>query len=114
VVFLHRIVEGGTDKSYGIHVARLAGLPKGVVARAKEILAGLEACTLDESDRPRFLQYAPDPRTSTQPRQLSLFAPPEHPAVVALRALDPEQLTPMQALVKLQELEDLARKAGPG
>ncbi len=113
VVFLHRIVEGGTDKSYGIHVARLAGLPREVVARARVILRGLETCTLDETDRPRFLPHAPDPRTSAQPKQLSLFAPPTDPVVEALRALDVNALTPLQALVTLQELADRARSASP-
>ena len=54
IIFLHRIVEGGTDKSYGIHVARLAGVPREVIERAKTILANLENASLDAEDKPRF------------------------------------------------------------
>jgi DNA mismatch repair protein MutS len=73
VVFLHKIVEGGTDKSYGIHVARLAGVPKEVLERAKEILANLEESELTpegtvrqssrrQEDRDKLKQLAPPPQ----------------------------------------------------
>ena len=58
IIFLRRIVEGGTDKSYGIHVARLAGVPDEVVERAKTILANLENAALDERDRPKIAAEA--------------------------------------------------------
>jgi DNA mismatch repair protein MutS len=107
IVFLHKIVDGGADKSYGIHVARLAGVPKGVVERAKVILANLESMALDPSDQPSF---APPRKTSSEPevRQLTLFTARPSALIHALEKLDPETLTPLEALLKLKELKDLA------
>ncbi|HEX3605505.1 MAG TPA: DNA mismatch repair protein MutS [Candidatus Dormibacteraeota bacterium] len=86
VTFLHRIVEGGADRSYGIHVARLAGVPGGVVARARELLAEME------SARPLGPRSAPS-------AQLSLPLPvPTHPVVEELGRLDLDGLTPLAAL----------------
>ncbi|HEY2705832.1 MAG TPA: DNA mismatch repair protein MutS [Candidatus Dormibacteraeota bacterium] len=91
VTFLHRIVEGGADRSYGIHVARLAGIPAGVVARARELLAELE------SARPLGPRTAPS-------AQLSLPLPAAtHPVVEELGRLDLDGLTPLAALNKLAE-----------
>lgn len=99
VVFLHKIVPGAADKSYGIHVAQLAGLPKPVIHRAEEILAELEA----QGNRPAgLLDEEP-----LQPIQLSLFGGPD-PAVEALKALDINVLSPLEALNKLYELQKLA------
>jgi Mismatch repair ATPase (MutS family) len=66
-------VEGGTDKSYGIHVARLAGIPKEIIQRARMILNNLEAATLDVNGKPKFapLKAAQEKK---QPKQLKLFA----------------------------------------
>jgi DNA mismatch repair protein MutS len=89
VVFLHKILEGGTDKSYGLHVARLAGVPKGVIERAKSILAALEEAALDETDRPRVARKARG--RPGEPTQLSLFAGPradEGGAEAATRVAD--------------------------
>ena len=112
VVFLHKIVPGAADKSYGIHVARLAGVPRSVNERAKQILAQLEEEHLDR-ERP-----AQDRRQRQKIRrgdlQLTLFAPPEHPVVDQLRQLDLERLTPLEALQRLAELQSQARAgAGP-
>ncbi len=109
IVFLHKIIEGMTDKSYGIHVARLAGIPREVVERAKVILAGLEALTLDEQDRPKFAARKPAPG---EMQQLSLFAAASKsdPLREALAAVDVNQLTPLIALQKLAELAEQARK----
>jgi DNA mismatch repair protein MutS len=109
IVFLHKIVEGGADKSYGIHVARLAGVPREVVDRAKEILANLEANALDPSDRPSF---APSKvrRKDAEPVQLTLFSARPSGLIQALGKLDPDTLTPLEALLKLKELKDLAEK----
>ncbi len=93
VVFLHKIVEGGADRSYGIHVAQLAGLPKPVVHRAEEILQQLE-----QGDP----AHAPAPASGVQ--QLSLFAP-DSPALEELRSLDVDALSPLEALTKLYELK---------
>jgi DNA mismatch repair protein MutS len=93
IVFLHRVEPGGTDRSYGIQVARLAGLPDEVVGRARTLLRELE-------------QQAPSPSppAALAGRQLALFPPTAHPVLDALRALDPDTLTPLQALTALHEL----------
>ncbi len=101
VVFLHKIVPGAADRSYGVHVAQLAGLPKPVVARAQEILADLEA------------SGAAGPRRSSIDRltvyQLPLFSA-EDPVIAELRALDVNALSPLAALNKLYELQQRARE----
>jgi DNA mismatch repair protein MutS len=106
IIFLHKIVAGRSDRSYGIHVAQLAGLPPAIVRRAAEILASLERDELARGGRPS-LTGAP----AASQRQLGLFqAPPEpDPIVLRLRALDIDRLTPLQALALLDELK---REAG--
>jgi DNA mismatch repair protein MutS len=97
VTFLHRIVPGGADRSYGIHVARLAGVPAGVLVRARQLLAELER------ERPVAGSGG------DTPDQLSLgIAAPEHPVVAELAQLDIEGLTPIAALNKLAELRERA------
>jgi DNA mismatch repair protein MutS len=103
IVFLHKIVSGRSDRSYGIQVARLAGLPAPVVKRAAAILKSLEADELSRGGRPSLSGTAP---ASTG--QLGLFAPAvvEIPAVVErLRALDLDRLTPLDALNLLADLK---------
>jgi DNA mismatch repair protein MutS len=97
VVFLHRIVPGGADRSYGIHVAQLAGLPRPVINRAQEILAELE----------REGAHGPIPSSHPAPaaRQLSLFSTEPHPVIEALRQLDVNSLTPLEAISKLYEFQ---------
>jgi DNA mismatch repair protein MutS len=104
VVFLHKIVAGGTDKSYGVHVARLAGVPKEVVDRAREILAELEAAHLDPSGKPRIASAAPGPSVRTV--QLTLFEGAGSAIVEELKRLDLDRMTPLEALAKLKELKD--------
>jgi DNA mismatch repair protein MutS len=101
VVFLHKIVPGAADKSYGIHVARLAGVPREVNERAKQILAQLEQEHVDESGRPKIAVTGKKKRRGDL--QLTLFAPPEHPLVEELRRLDVAHLTPMGALQLLNQ-----------
>jgi DNA mismatch repair protein MutS len=103
VVFLHKIVPGAADKSYGIHVARLAGVPRSVNERAKQILAQLEAEHLGPDDRPKLAVKAKKGRKGDM--QLTLFAAPEHPVVDELRKLDLNALTPLEALQRLAELQ---------
>ena len=103
VVFLHKIVPGAADKSYGIHVARLAGVPRSVNERAKQILAQLEAEHLDGEGRPKIAVRGKRGRRGDL--QLTLFAPPEHPVVDELRQLDVNALTPLEAIAKLDELQ---------
>ena len=105
VVFLHRIVDGGADRSYGIHVAELAGMPSPVIERAREVLKSLE-----ESSR-----HSPVKRSAAAPQpQLPLLGASPQPSDVeaALAALDLDALTPLQALTHLYELK--ARLVKPG
>jgi DNA mismatch repair protein MutS len=112
IVFLRKIVPGRSDRSYGIQVARLAGLPPSVVARAKEILAGLERDELSRGGRPTLSGDANGPGIA----QLGLFAAPaggaapETPAPVSdvlarLRAIEIDETTPRQALELLADLK---------
>ncbi|HEX5140748.1 MAG TPA: DNA mismatch repair protein MutS, partial [Dehalococcoidia bacterium] len=102
VVFLHRIVEGGADRSYGIHVAELAGMPAPVIERAREVLQTLEAASKDGASGKR--RPAPAP-------QLPLLSPAAPSEVEALLAeIDPDALTPLQALTRLYELRSKLRK----
>lgn len=96
VVFLHKIVPGAADKSYGIHVARLAGVPKSVNERAKQILAQLEQEHLGADGRPK-ISVQPK-RTRRGDLQLTLFAIDDHPVVAQLKELDLNALTPIAAL----------------
>ena len=104
VVFLHRIVPGGADKSYGIHVARLAGIPRGVNERAKEILSQLEANQLNRYGQSKI---APPPKKSGA-IQLTLFQWQENEIVDEIKSLD---LTTMTPLAALQLLESMQRRA---
>ena len=99
VVFLHKIVGGSADKSYGIHVARLAGVPREVNERAKQILTQLESENLDAQGRPRVGRTGQG--RSRQDLQLSLFAPPENPLLEEIRQLDVNRLTPLEALQQI-------------
>jgi DNA mismatch repair protein MutS len=100
VVFLHKIVEGAADKSYGIHVARLAGVPKEVVERAKEILALLEQEHLDGEGRPKIARQPG--RKGRGQMQLTLFTPMDHPMLDEIRTLDLNNLTPLAALQAIE------------
>ncbi|WP_437204238.1 DNA mismatch repair protein MutS [Planctomicrobium sp. SH664] len=100
VVFLHKIVPGAADRSYGIHVARLAGVPKDVIRRAGVILETLESDHHDERGKLTI-----PARKSKNSRQLTLFEPPPHPLIDELRALKLDELTPLAALQKLHTLQ---------
>ena len=96
VVFLHKIVEGSADKSYGIHVAKLAGVPRSVNDRATEILGQLEA-----SHGGGEIAISSASRSSDS--QMSLFGGQEHPLLDHIREIDLNHLTPMQAIVLIQK-----------
>ena len=103
VVFLHKIVPGGADRSYGIHVAQLAGLPKTVIRRAEEILKNLE----------EEVQRSPTgavPRRVTQVQQLS-FLSASHPVLEELKALDITSMSPLEAINKLYELQEKTKSS---
>ncbi len=101
IVFLHKIVEGGTDRSYGIHVARLAGVPPELLARAKDILLDLER---DEDDLASRIAGSSGSPPSSDGLQLTLFAAGPSPIEEEIRKLDLEQMSPLEALKKLYEL----------
>jgi len=105
IVFLRRVVAGSADKSYGIHVARLAGLPGEVIARAGEILANLESQEYDMTGKPRLARGSKAPAAPEQPAQLTLFTPPEQIVAGVLRDTDVERLTPLAALNLLHSLK---------
>jgi DNA mismatch repair protein MutS len=104
VIFLRKLIDGGASRSYGIEVARLAGLPPPVVQRAREILANLESGELDEGGHPalaRARRAKVDPKSEQD--QLALFRgapPPPAPSLLEqeVRALDVDATTPLQAL----------------
>jgi len=104
IVFLHRIVPGGADKSYGVQVARLAGIPREVIDRAREVLAELEANFARESHASNLAK-----QRTRKDAQLSLFDEPEDPIVTRIKQLDLDNLTGLQALQLLKELQDIAK-----
>ena len=108
ILFLRRMEPGAASRSYGIEVARRAGLPPQVIQRAREVLANLEGGEFDEQGRPR-LARAPG---TGPPAQLGLFAPAtpaEDPLRAALRKLEPDAMTPLEALVELARLHKEAK-----
>lgn len=109
VIWLHKLVPGGTDRSYGIQVARMAGIPPEVVDRAKEILRSLER---NGGKGPRDLVNKEAAiETRKQKLQLTLFETEEHPVLDELGTLDVTALTPVEALMKLDELQRKARNS---
>src|SRR2546422_1843930 len=105
ILFLRKIVEGGADRSYGIHVARLAGLPRDVVARAEEVLKQLESGSAQEDvshagqERETPAHLAPDPTL-----------PPPHPILEEVRQMDLFSMTPLEAMNKLAEIKERLKK----
>jgi DNA mismatch repair protein MutS len=111
IVFLHRVAEGSTDQSYGVHVARLAGMPEGVVARAREVLAGLAVqqagAVTPNAARERGMKVP-----EREPAQLGLFREYiPHPAVDALREVKLEAITPLGAFDVLRTIKAMAEAA---
>jgi DNA mismatch repair protein MutS len=108
IIFLHAVKPGASDESYGIHVARLAGVPEGVLARAEGILAALtagdERLNAGAALRPSGWSVAADLPAAAN-RQLSLFTDGERDALEALRGLDLEQISPVDAFVWLARIK---------
>jgi DNA mismatch repair protein MutS len=103
VVFLRKIEPGGSDRSFGIQVARLAGLPAAVVVRAQEILRNLERTEFDREGRPRLARSeSGDPAPV---RQLALFSGQDEAALDDLRRIDVNSMTPVEALALLAEIK---------
>ncbi len=106
VVFLHKIVPGAADRSYGIHVARLAGVPRAVIDRAGIILTTLETDHQDASGKTKI-----PARKRQNTRQLQLFVEQDdHPLLDELRGINLEQMTPLGALQALQDLQGKLKK----
>ncbi|MEK7750152.1 MAG: DNA mismatch repair protein MutS [Planctomycetota bacterium] len=104
IIFLRKIVEGGTDKSYGIHVARLAGIPREVIQRARIILNNLEAATLDVNGKPKFAPLK-TAQNNKQPAQLKLFLSKQDMIIEEIKKLETSRMSPLEALNKLDELK---------
>ena len=122
IVFLRRVLEGAADRSYGIQVARLAGLPREVIERAREVLSNLEREELSRDGRPKLARghvtspgaapvgepagaAEPEPgRTTPAPAQLGLFMPEEDPILDEIRHARIDEMTPVQALNYLADL----------
>jgi DNA mismatch repair protein MutS len=104
VVFLYKIMPGGVDRSYGIHVAQLAGLPKSVIHRASEVLTELE------SDNRKAVEAKNRRRKREAAQQISFFGQ-KAPALDELEKLDINSMTPLEALTKLYELQKKARES---
>jgi len=104
IVFLRRVVAGSADKSYGLHVARLAGIPERVIARASEVLGNLESQEYDLAGKPR-LARGTAPELVLLPDQLTLFTPPEQVVAELLKEADLDQLSPLAALNLLHTLK---------
>ena len=110
IVFLHRVVPGGTDRSYGIQVARLAGLPADVITRARDLLQEFERGAptpeappgVDAGQLPLF--GGPGGARSAEASASGEAEPPSHPVLEALAELDPDRLTPLEALTALHAL----------
>jgi DNA mismatch repair protein MutS len=118
IVFLRRVVEGGADKSYGIQVARLAGLPQAVIQRAREVLANLEKAEFNDLGEPVAAHQIGREeggkggrgakefnRGLSQEPQLGLFASEAGLVFKELLDMDIDRMTPLEALIKLQEIK---------
>jgi len=106
IIFLRRLVEGGTNRSYGIQVGRLAGIPAKVLDRAKEILKNIEAGEFDGVGVP-YLGRSKRVSDSVADVQLALFGASHDPVINRLRGLDVDTMTPLEALNRLHELKGL-------
>ncbi len=110
IIFLRKIVEGGTNRSYGIQVARLAGLPQKVIDRAKEILSNLEKGELDAMGMPKIATTKMGTLKPTLPFQPSLFSQPDS-IRSELKKIKTDRLTPIEALNILDELKKKAESS---
>lgn len=108
IIFLRKIEEGPADKSYGIQVARLAGLPDSILSRAKEVLNNLEKEELNESGKPRFA--VSKAKGKKQKTQLDLFAAPRDSVADDLAEIDTATISPDEALRVIIELQRKIKK----
>jgi len=108
ILFLRKVERGCAGQSYGVKVARLAGLPGGVVARAGEILRNLEADAFLADATPRLARRREEEGQEAAP---SLFTPGQKAALEEIVALEPETMTPLEALNRIAKLKTLAGEA---
>ena len=107
VIFLRKVVPGGADRSYGIHVAQIAGIPQAIIRRAQDVLADLEREGQGSGNRRKAMaRQAPEPLNGLQ---LTFLDQPQ-PAIERLKALDVESLSPLEAITVLFELKSLTRE----
>ena len=104
IVFLHKIIAGAADRSYGIQVAKLAGVPDWVNRRAEQILKKLESSNQTEENR-EAIKQASDGSDGSSGMQLTLFEVVDHPLVDKIKNLNPDQLTPIEALNLISEIK---------
>jgi DNA mismatch repair protein MutS len=102
IVFLYKVIEGSCDESFGIHVAKLAGMPSSVVERAKEILDNLQKDSFTGNIKARFAD-----EKDAQDKQLDFFGGfnMEHPVIEKIKGIDPKNMTPMEALRMMEEFK---------
>jgi DNA mismatch repair protein MutS len=116
IIFLHKLMRGGTNRSYGIQVAALAGVPPKVVERAHEILKNIEKGEFDHSGKPKIAVSVKMPQgksaaaSDKQPSQLRLFVPGNDPIREKLESIKPDALSPIEALNLLYELKKLSEE----
>ena len=101
IVFLHKIVEGPASQSYGIHVAKLAGIPKDVIQRSREVLNELQRNFAKESRTPQLTS-----KKTRDETQLPLFRDPGDELIAELHDVDPDRLTPIEALQRIKSWQD--------
>jgi len=121
IIFLRKLVEGATNRSYGIQVARLAGVPSSIISRAKKVLTTIEddseglnrslGQNLENLTREKTGSTAKDSDKRKKPVQLSLFKKPQHPVIQRLQNIDISVMTPLEALNLLHELTEQAASA---
>jgi DNA mismatch repair protein MutS len=104
IIFLRKLVPGGTSRSYGVQVARIAGIPEEVIERAKEILSNLEKGEIDDLGRPR-LARSKQTQNSQSTSQMNLFGWHNEGLIKRIRELDTSSMTPLDALVELDRIK---------
>jgi DNA mismatch repair protein MutS len=104
IIFLRKMIPGSTSRSYGIQVARIAGIPENVIERAREILNNLENEDIDDLGRPRIAQTMTN-NNSNENTQLNLFGSNENRVMKMLKKLDISSMTPLEALVELDKIK---------
>jgi DNA mismatch repair protein MutS len=108
IIFLRQVVAGPAGQSYGVQVAKLAGLPKTVIERAREILFNLESDALSGDRTPRLARHQ-IPQNETAE---TIFSRQEQAVLKEIKSVNPEELTPIEALNKLARLKDMTKEDG--